>query len=88
MDLSWRTAVSPCSRGRDEKVPLFSLSILTLTIMKCVINSFALIRPYIFFSKTAFSLHRKDVLSIVTVNISQEARKQKFPKLENKVRHL
>lgn len=41
----------PLFLGRDEKVSLLSQTVLTLTIMKCVINSFTLIRPHISFFK-------------------------------------
>lgn len=44
----------PLFLGRDEKVPLLSPGVSTLTITECVINSFALIRPHISFQKRIF----------------------------------
>lgn len=55
----------PLFPWRDEKVTLLSQTVLTLTIMKCVINSFALIRPRISFLKTMSSILLKNVFHFV-----------------------
>lgn len=55
----------PLFPGRDDKVPLLSQTVSTLTIMKCVINSFALIRPRISFSKTMAPTLLKNVFHFV-----------------------
>lgn len=51
----------PLIPGREEKVPLLSQTVLILTIIKCVINSFALIRPHISFQNNDFYSPRECV---------------------------
>ena len=70
----------PLIPERDEKVPLLSQAVLTLTIIKCVINSFALIRPHISFFETMTSILLKNVFHFVfLVNTSQEVNKLDSP---------
>lgn len=76
----------PLFPGRDEKTPLLSQAVSTLTITECVINSFALIRPHISFSKTVSSTLLQNVFHFVFLGKllpgGQEAKL--VPWLENK----
>lgn len=69
----------PFILGRDEKVPLLSQTVLTLTIIKCVINSFVLIRPHVSFSKQWLLSSSRVFLCAFLVNTSQEGNKPDSP---------